>query len=49
MQQGQAVFLELETQMEQRSLAEGRRPSYIQLLRNISSLLFRVGFQHIQT
>lgn len=49
MQQGEAVFLELGAQMEQQILAEGRRPSYIQLPRNISSPLFIVDFQHIQT
>lgn len=48
MQQGQAVFPELGTQMVQHILAKGRRPSYIQLQRNISSLLFIVGFQHTQ-
>lgn len=48
MQQGQEVFFELETQMEQPILAEGQRPSSVQLLRNISLLLFIVGFQHTQ-
>lgn len=48
MQQGLEVFFELGTQMEQPILAEGQDHSYIRLLRNISELLFIVGFQHTQ-